>query len=282
MAAQHTTYTKPSAAASIGLGGVTCIIVVNVVHPIDTIKCRLQTQSNFSIPAFLRTEGVSGLYKGIQPAWFREGLYSSVKIGGYAPIRDIIQEKMGEGFGSKFLAGSLSGSLGSIIGNPFDVLKTKIQANPGDSSMVTLAKDLWRDQGVSGFTRGVTASMTRAAVLTGTKMACYDRIKGLISEESGWSRKDLRTQFGAAVGAGFFMTCTCTPFDYLRTTLMNQPTDAKLYSGMFDCAVKTVKSDGPFALYRGFFAIWARFAPAATLQLIIFEQLLHLNGYEAI
>ena len=78
------------------------------------------------------------------------------------------------------------------------------------------------------------------------------------------------------------MTCTVAPFDMVRTRLMNQPTDAKLYNGFIDCATKIAKNDGVLSFWRGFFPIWARFAPTATLQLLIFEQLLSMSGYKAL
>jgi Mitochondrial carrier protein len=68
--------------------------------------------------------------------------------------------------------------------------------------------------------------------------------KGLVTDATGWSRKDVRTGFVAAGIAGFFMTCTVAPTDNLRTRLMNQPTNAKLYQGFSDCLVKTVQTDG--------------------------------------
>ena len=63
---------------------------------------------------------------------------------------------------------------------------------------------------------------------------------------------------------------------------MNQPTDKKVYNGFADALVKIVKKDGPFALYRGFFPIWGRFAPQATLQLVTMDTLLRLAGYDSI
>ena len=123
------------------------------------------------------------------------------------------------------------------------------------------------------------------------------------------------------------MTCTVAPFDMLRTTLMNQPTDRQLYTGSVerhlclsvsvslslslslfqispsmllkcfpvhysglvsfgssfaDAATKIFKEHGPMAFYRGFFPIWGRFAPQATLQLVIFDILRKLAGFEAI
>lgn len=68
--------------------------------------------------------------------------------------------------------------------------------------------------------------------------------KGFVTEYTGWKRKDVRTSFSSAVVAGFFMTCTVAPTDNLRTRLMNQPTDAKIYDGFMDCFLKTVKNDG--------------------------------------
>ena len=78
------------------------------------------------------------------------------------------------------------------------------------------------------------------------------------------------------------MSCTVAPFDMLRTTLMNQPTDKQVYKGAGDALVKIVRKDGPFALYRGFLPIWGRFAPQATLQLVTLDTLLNLLGYAPI
>lgn len=68
------------------------------------------------------------------------------------------------------------------------------------------------------------------------------------------------------------------PFDMVRTRLMNQPADARLYTGFVDCAVKILKTSGPRGLYAGFIPIWARFAPTTTLQLVIFEQIKPIFG----
>ena len=78
------------------------------------------------------------------------------------------------------------------------------------------------------------------------------------------------------------MTATVSPFDRIRTSLMNQPMDKKIYDGFFDCALKTIKSDGPMSLWRGFIPIWARFAPTATIQLITIEALYGAFGFKSI
>jgi hypothetical protein len=237
-----------------------------------------------TVSGILKSEGVTSLWKGIQAAWGRESFYASIKVGGYGPIRDALGASSPDApFMLKFAAGAASGSLGSCVGNPWDVMKTMMQANQGESvSLVSLARKLHADQGVAGFYRGIEANIARACVLNGTKMAVYDAAKGSVSGSTGWTRKDPRTIFCSATISGFCMTCTVSPFDMLRTRLMNQPTDKKLYNGFVDAAVKIMKNEGPGAFYRGFFPIWARFAPTATLQLLIFEQMLSVAGYKAL
>lgn len=119
-------------------------------------------------------------------------------------------------------------------------------------------------------------------VLNGTKMACYDQMKGYVVEFTGLSKSNLMTQFLSATSAGFFMTCTVSPFDMVRTRLMNQPADAKIYNNAIDCFVKIIKNEGVLTLWRGFLPIWSRFAPTTTLQLVIFEQLRGLMGMQAL
>ena len=89
--------------------------------------------------------------------------------------------------------------------------------------MGELVGDMYKSQGIAGFYRGVEVNVMRACVLNATKMGCYDVAKGFVSEKTGWKRKDIRTAFFSSFIAGFIMTCTVSPFDMLRTKLMNQP-----------------------------------------------------------
>lgn len=183
----------------------------------------------------------------------------------------------------KFAAGAITGGTGSIIGNPFDVLKTLSQANQGKSiGLTTLVANMYRDQGIGGFYRGVQANILRACVLNATKMGCYDIAKGYVTQATGWKRKDVKTSFCSATLAGFFMTCTVSPFDRIRTSLMNQPTDKKLYNGFVDCGMKLIQENGFTSLWRGFIPIWARFAPTATIQLLTIEVLYEKAGLKSI
>lgn len=234
-----------------------------------------------TVSVIAKEEGIAAFWKGIGAAWLREASYTSLRLGLYGPIKQAMGIKKDSNFFMKFLAGSGAGAIGSIAGNPFDVLKTRLMAAEGKSppSLGQAASLLYKQQGMGGFYRGLQANVMRAMVLNGTKMACYDQIKMLITS-SGIVPSGLPTQFMAAFGAGFFMATTVAPFDMVRTRLMNQPVDAKVYNGFVDCVVKIIAKDGPMGLYAGFIPIWARFAPTTTLQLVIFEQIKPIFGVE--
>lgn len=230
-------------------------------------------------------EGVSALWKGVNAAWLRESSYTSLRLGLYEPCKIFFGCTTPETttFLKKFAAGSAAGALGSIVGNPFDVLKTKMMATEGKVPSITgTAAELLKNQGITGLYRGIDSNIMRAMVLNGTKMACYDQAKGFVVSVTGLSKSSLITQFLSAASAGFFMTCTVSPFDMVRTRLMNQPADAKIYNGALDCFVKIIKNEGPLTLWRGFIPIWSRFAPTTTIQLVIFEQLRGLMGMKSL
>lgn len=205
-------------------------------------------------------------------------------LGAYAPVRDAIGAGAPDApIYMKFLAGAMTGAIGSVAGNPFDVLKTLSQTNQGKSlPLSTLVGQMYHDQVIGGFYRGVQVNVIRAIVLNATKMGVYDVSKGHVVEWTGWTRKDPRTAFCSSFLAGFFMTCTVAPFDRIRTKLMAQPTSQKVYGGMSDCLVQTIQKEGVLSLWRGFIPIWARFAPMATIQLLTLESLYSTFGFKAI
>lgn len=270
------------------LGGSAAAFAVNFTHPIETVKTRMQVSGlgvGQTVGDIMKGEGISAFWKGIPFGYGRELSYTSIKLGAYAPVRDMLgagEDDKDSPFHLKFLAGALTGGVGSVVGNPFDVMKTLAQTSKGSAPLGTLVGNMYRDQGIGGFYRGVQVNIMRACVLNATKMGFYDISKGYVSDSTGWSRKDPRTVFFSSFIAGFFMTCTVAPWDMLRTKLMNQPTDKKIYSGFTDCAMRTVQEGGVLSLWRGFLPIWARFAPQATLQLLTIEALYNAFGFKGI
>jgi hypothetical protein len=277
---------------NISAAGISAVITVTGIHPIDVVKTRLQVSSketrNYSslgvsgtIKTIAKEEGVRAFWKGIAAAWLREASYTSLRLGLYTPIKQALNINNQSNFFMKFTAGSLAGAIGSLVGNPFDVVKTRMMTFEGKNgaNFSSVFKNIYTLENVGGFYKGLQANLMRACVLNGTKMACYDEIKHLIME-TNLIPSGIPTQFCAAFGSGFFMASTVAPFDMIRTKLMNQSSDIPKYNGFVDCLFKIIKEKGITGLYAGFVPIWTRFAPTTCLQLVIFEQIKPIFGVE--
>lgn len=73
-------------------------------------------------------EGMRGLYKGITASWMRESIYSSLRLGLYEPFKRLLgaTEHKHTPFYLKFVAGGMSGFIGSALANPTDLLKVRM------------------------------------------------------------------------------------------------------------------------------------------------------------
>jgi hypothetical protein len=98
-------------------------------------------------------EGVLAFWKGIPAAWLREASYTAIRLGLYKPIVD---STGATGFLGKCSAGCVAGGIGSVVGNPFDVLKTKMMASEGTAEpIIKVAERIKDSQGMGGFYRGM-------------------------------------------------------------------------------------------------------------------------------
>jgi len=232
----------------------------------------------------VRDEGAMGLYKGMSAAALREMSYSSLRFGLYEPFKRMLgaTDPKNTPVWKKFLSGAAAGIIGSGIANPTDVLKVRMQAHEGPKQTLRgVAQDVWSDGGLRSFYRGVHTTMIRAAILNATKLAAYDDFKhqcinrGLMEDGSA-------LHFCASMVAGVAVASTTTPVDVIRTRMFNQPKGVKLYDGMLDCMVKTVRQDGLRVLYRGFTPQWMRFGPFTIIQFMVWEKLRAMYGMKGI
>ena len=91
----------------------------------------------------MKTEGPLAFYKGINAAWLREASYTSLRLGLYEPIKGVFGAKSADAhFLKKFAAGCAAGAIGSLVGNPFDVLKTRMMASTEGTGFLAMQKFL--------------------------------------------------------------------------------------------------------------------------------------------
>jgi hypothetical protein len=293
-----TTQLKESDGMRMLFAGMASVCSGSATHPIEVVKTRMQIMGEAGSRSkidyggsFLSTakviaknEGFAGFLKGIKATWMRESVYSTLRLGLYEPFKHLLggTDRTNTAFHIKFFAGGLSGIVGSTIANPTDLLKIRMQATEHESRGIGWhVKDIYHSNGVLGFYKGLQATVVRAFMLNATKLATYDHIKHTLIN-SGILKDGYMLHFVSSLVAGVAMATATAPFDIARTRLMNQPNDRKLYTGLIDFFVKTVKHEGLLSLYKGFTPQWMRFGPFTTIQLMVWELLRNLYGMAGI
>lgn len=232
----------------------------------------------------VQQEGVAALFSGVSATILRQTLYSTTRMGLY----DILKQKWTDPntrnfpLSSKITAGLIAGAIGAAVGNPADVAMVRMQADgrlPPDQrrnykSVVDAITRMARQEGVTSLWRGSSLTVNRAMLVTASQLATYDQIKETILEK-GIMRDGLGTHVTASFAAGFVAAVASNPVDVIKTRVMNmkvQPGEAPPYTGALDCALKTVRAEGPMALYKGFIPTISRQGPFTIVLFVTLEQ----------
>ncbi|KAK9949416.1 hypothetical protein M0R45_004940 [Rubus argutus] len=232
----------------------------------------------------IRQEGIAALYSGVSATMLRQCLYSTTRMGLY----DILKQKWTDPetrnmpLPRKIGAGLIAGAIGAAVGNPADVAMVRMQADgrlpPAQrrnyKSVVDAITRMAKQEGVTSLWRGSSLTVNRAMLVTASQLASYDQIKETILGK-GLMRDGLGTHITASFAAGFVAAVASNPVDVIKTRVMNmkvEPGAAPPYKGALDCAVQTVRSEGPMALYKGFIPTISRQGPFTVVLFVTLEQ----------
>lgn len=266
--------TPEQQAINIGLAGIGGVIAQFATHPFETTMVRQQLAGSLAEGGnmlsmsrrIVDAEGITALWRGYSAAAIREIFYSSLRFGLYEPIKTVLQadprhyggDATKVPFWKKMLAGCAAGSIGSAIASPTDLLKTRMQREttlPPRSIGCHLREICKEPPGLPfNLYLGAGATITRAAILGGTKMAVYDTCKVFmkytvgLSERRSWAEKVLGVQLGASVFTGLAVTATTSPFTNARTHIMSLPRGT--HTSMAACMLDIVRTKGPLGACR--------------------------------
>jgi hypothetical protein len=278
-------------------GGIASCTAEVITLPIDVIKTRMQIRSGYvksaqytnsfsAVVTVVKNEGITALWKGLSPALLRQSIYGSMRYGFYTPFKKLLgvpDNPRQVPLWKKVLAGSAAGAISSVVANPTDLVKIRMQA---DGMAGTSARSygglLWafgtiiKEEGVLGLWKGVGATCGRATALSAVELASYDDIKMRLLHAELF-KEGLSLHLSSGLAAGFLASLASSPFDVVKSRIMQQPSgpDGKglYYRGMTDCFIKSFKTEGISSLWRGFWPNYARVGPRVLIVFLVLEKL---------
>lgn len=123
------------------ISSVSCVVSGFILHPIDTVRIRMQLVKTkqtirynsliggFMLIAWEEGLGSKGLYKGIKGSFLLESGYGGLRLGLYEPVKNIIcqrNDSKNTPIWVRFTAGGITGVLASFLGIPCDIVKVRM------------------------------------------------------------------------------------------------------------------------------------------------------------
>ena len=158
-----------------------------VGHPFDTLKTRFQV-GKLLTSSKIDLNLVQQLYRGIMPPLLTSGAIQSVNFFLYENFRKRLQSRTNgkpivEGdIAAIFVAGTLSGSVISLVSNPISMVKIRQQIVSADS-IRKCVHDIYTTTGVKGFYRG-WRTMYLLDASRGMYLAIYEVMKRTITDSA--------------------------------------------------------------------------------------------------
>ena len=274
-------------------------VAETVTFPLDITKTRLQIQgeharnnhSSASTKAYrgtfrtmlgiMREEGLGKLFQGLQPAILRHVIYTGCRMQFYEELRRQNRKRTGEEafpVWKAIVCGMASGGGAQFLASPTDLVKVQMQMEGRRmleghkkrfNGTVHAFSLIVRERGVVGLWKGWFPNCQRAAFVNLGDLTTYDSVKHFLLWNFGMDDNYV-THTLSSVCSGFVAATMGTPWDVVKTRVMNDPGG---YKGSFDCFKSAVANEGVMSLYKGFFPTWARMAPWSLTFWLVYEQL---------
>ncbi|KAK6436149.1 hypothetical protein LTR95_007659 [Oleoguttula sp. CCFEE 5521] len=134
-----------------------------------------------AVRQIIRTDGPSGLYRGVVPVTLKQSSNAMVRFTSYNAILNLLENVSESRMGSvkPILAGACAGVVTVYATMPFDSIKTRLQAtcNPA-ASMGTFAclTTMIREEGIKSLWRGTTPRLMRLTISGGVSFWVYENV----------------------------------------------------------------------------------------------------------
>ncbi|KAG1830097.1 mitochondrial carrier domain-containing protein [Suillus variegatus] len=178
---------------------------VAVVCPMEVVKIRLQAQQHslanpleapryrnagHAVYTIIREEGFSALYRGVSLTALRQATNQGANFTAYQERKKLAHTYQPDlkdlPSYQHMIIGLISGAMGPFSNAPIDTIKTRLQKATHEprttafERIAAIAKDMWKQEGVRSFYKGITPRVLRVAPGQAIVFAVYEKVRGII------------------------------------------------------------------------------------------------------
>ncbi|KAF2007995.1 mitochondrial carrier protein-like protein [Amniculicola lignicola CBS 123094] len=181
-------------------------------------------------------------------------------------------------------AGAVGGVAQVLLGQPFDIVKVRLQTTNQYSSALDAATKIYRNEGPTAFYKGTLTPLIGIGACVSVQFGGFHyarrQLEARNAEKTGRPDLSYGQYYTAGAFAGITNTVLSSPIEHIRIRLQTQPHGAnRLYNGPIDCMRKLSAHDGVLrGLYRGTAVTFLREAQAYGVWFTTFEYLMNADA----
>lgn len=190
-------------------------------------------------------------------------------------------------------AGAVGGVAQVLIGQPFDIVKVRLQTTTHYNGALDCASQILRNEGALAFYKGTLTPLIGIGACVSVQFGAFNfarrafETRNAAKEHKSIDEIEHQPQplsygqyFAAGAFAGIANTILSSPIEHVRIRLQTQPHGvARLYSGPLNCIQKLSRSPNiPMGLYRGTSVTLLREAQAYGFWFLTFEYLMQAEA----
>ncbi|XP_057313122.1 solute carrier family 25 member 36-like [Hydractinia symbiolongicarpus] len=235
------------------------------------------------IKHMVKTEGIGALYKGLVPNLIGIAPSRAIYFSVYTKTKTFLTSTHLSNSSWTHMLSALSASwLTSTMTNPIWFLKTRLQLDMTSTGkrrpLVEVIKEVFQNEGIRGFYRGLSASYIGAAE-TMVYFVLYEKLKIFLTDVKVLDEKLTSIDYiTAAFLAKSIATVSVYPHEVARTRLRQESSKLggkKKYYGFFQTLAKVYKEEQMAGLYGGMGAHLMRQVPNTVIMFLTYETIVN-------
>lgn len=277
-----------------------------IMHPVDTIKTRLQVAKNETEETTQTSQEDGGfftLYEGLTGNILKEGPPSALYLGVYESVKYTLQPKIAPAYllGVYLISGAAGEMVGSVVRAPAEAIKCLVQSNAVETAFQAATRVLGTAEGRENVLRAWSASLWRDVPFGAIQLAIFELVKAYILNNPDIDFDSSTLQAEAIIGAfaggcgaflvrvhswteSVFISCAIishfyvsrlaptqtNPTDVITTRIITQSTDkedGKGPLGVIGMGRKIYQEEGLSAFFSGWTARVGYWSPAISIFL---------------
>ncbi|KAI3807569.1 hypothetical protein L1987_23499 [Smallanthus sonchifolius] len=242
-----------------GAGGIAGLFTYVCLHPLDTIKTKLQTKGaskiyDNTLDAIVKTfqsKGILGFYSGVSAVIVGSTASSAIYFGTCELGKSVLSKLPNY---PPVLIPPTAGAMGNIISSaimvPKELITQRMQAGAKGRSWQVLLKILEKD-GVLGLYAGYSATLLRNLPAGVLSYSSFEYLKAAVLMKSKQANLEPFQSVCCGALAGAISASLTTPLDVVKTRLMTQIHSDKIAFGVSETVKQILKEEGLVGFTRG-------------------------------